>query len=85
MNSFLYYFYLVILFVVMPFLLTGIIRKVRAYAQGRRGPKLLQFFWEVDKSLKKKSNFAYKHFRFYTFGTEGGIVFGSDDLECGIV
>lgn len=53
MDSILYYIYLLVLFLVLPFLLTGIIRKVRAFAQGRRGPRLLQFFWEVDKSLRK--------------------------------
>ncbi|MGV3665161.1 MAG: NADH-quinone oxidoreductase subunit H [Leptospira bouyouniensis] len=45
--------YLVVLFLVLPFLLTGIVRKVRANAQGRKGPRLIQFFMEINKSWLK--------------------------------
>ncbi|XDD45485.1 respiratory chain complex I subunit 1 family protein [Leptospira sp. WS39.C2] len=53
MENFMYFVYLGILFFCLPFLLTGIIRKVRANAQGRRGPKIIQFFLEVNKSYLK--------------------------------
>ncbi|TGM31126.1 formate hydrogenase [Leptospira biflexa] len=53
MEMIIYFAYLVILFFCLPFLLTGIVRKVRAFAQGRRGPKLIQFFWEINKSWLK--------------------------------
>ncbi|TGL21806.1 formate hydrogenase [Leptospira yanagawae] len=53
MELIIYIFYLSLLFIFLPFLLTGIIRKVRAYAQGRKGPKLIQFYWEVSKAFLK--------------------------------
>lgn len=53
MESYIHFVYLVFLFVCLPFLLTGIFRKVRAYAQGRRGPRLIQFYLEICKSFLK--------------------------------
>lgn len=53
MELIIYILYLSLLFIFLPFLLTGIIRKVRAYAQGRKGPKLIQFYWEVSKAFLK--------------------------------
>ncbi|TGL75601.1 NADH-quinone oxidoreductase subunit H [Leptospira jelokensis] len=53
MELIIYTFYLALLFIILPFLLTGIIRKIRAYAQGRKGPKLIQFYWEVCKAFLK--------------------------------
>lgn len=62
MEFLIYMIYLSLLFLTLPFLLTGIIRKVRAYAQGRRGPKLIQFFWEINKAYLKEP----VHHNFYS-------------------
>ncbi|MDF3820643.1 NADH-quinone oxidoreductase subunit H [Leptospira sp. 96542] len=50
-----YYSYMVLLFFIMPFLLTGIVRKIRAMAVGRKGPSLLQFYFDIQKSYIKKT------------------------------
>ena len=39
----------------MPFLLPGIINRVKALWSGRRGPPLLQPLWDVVRLLRKKS------------------------------
>lgn len=53
MDHYIYLTYLFVLFIVLPFLLTGILRKVRAFAQGRKGPKIIQFFLEFQKFYLK--------------------------------
>lgn len=62
MEFLIYMIYLSLLFLTLPFLLTGIIRKVRAYAQGRGGPRLIQFFWEINKAYLKEP----VHHKFYS-------------------
>jgi formate hydrogenlyase subunit 4 len=46
-------FILILLFVFFPIFCMGIIRKIRARAQGRKGPPLLQSFYDIERSIKK--------------------------------
>ncbi|MBK8395310.1 MAG: NADH-quinone oxidoreductase subunit H [Leptospiraceae bacterium] len=48
------YIILTLIFAIFPIIAGGIIRKVRARAQGRKGPPLLQNFYDLNRSLKKK-------------------------------
>lgn len=41
-------------FIIFPMIAGGIIRKVRARAQGRKGPPILQNFYDLTRLLKKK-------------------------------
>ena len=43
---------------VMPFLLTGIINRVKALWSGRKGPPLFQPLWDVLRLLRKKSVYS---------------------------
>ncbi|TGN17877.1 respiratory chain complex I subunit 1 family protein [Leptospira idonii] len=52
-NPILLCIYQLFLFLVLPLILGGIVRKVRAWAQGRKGPKVLQVYYEIVKFLKK--------------------------------
>ena len=42
----------------MPFLLTGIINRVKALWSGRKGPPLLQPLWDVVRLMRKKSVYS---------------------------
>jgi formate hydrogenlyase subunit 4 len=53
-NLFFLLLYQVIVFLVLPMFLGGIVRKVRARTQGRKGPKILQVYYEIRKYLKKE-------------------------------
>jgi len=57
--SFLIYFILNTLFVVLvsPFFM-GLIKKVKAHMQGRRGPPLLQGYYQIYKLLKKENVYS---------------------------
>ncbi len=44
----------IIVFILAPLFAGGIIRKIRAWAQGRQGPPILQVFYEAIKFLNKK-------------------------------
>jgi len=48
------YIILFLFFIIFPIIAGGIIRKVRARAQGRKGPPLLQNFYDLTRLLKKK-------------------------------
>lgn len=48
------YFILFSIFVIFPLIAGGIIRKVRARAQGRKGPPLLQNFYDLNRFFRKK-------------------------------
>ena len=47
------YIILFLIFTIFPIFAGGIIRKVRARAQGRKGPPLLQNFYDLSRYLKK--------------------------------
>ncbi len=46
--------YQVLIFVGLPLVLGGIVRKVRAWTQGRKGPQILQVYYEIRKYFKKE-------------------------------
>ena len=48
------YIILFLFFIIFPIIAGGIIRKVRARAQGRKGPPILQNFYDLTRLLKKK-------------------------------
>lgn len=48
------YIILFLFFIIFPIIAGGIIRKVRARAQGRKGPPLLQNFYDLLRFLQKK-------------------------------
>lgn len=48
------YIILFLIFAIFPLIAGGIIRKVRARAQGRKGPPLLQNFYDLNRFLRKK-------------------------------
>ncbi|WP_108975712.1 respiratory chain complex I subunit 1 family protein [Leptospira ryugenii] len=54
MSSEIILFYQILCFIILPFILGGIVRKVRARAQGRKGPKIVQLFYEIKKFLQKE-------------------------------
>lgn len=45
--------YQIIIFVGLPIILGGIVRKIRARAQGRKGPKIMQVYYEIRKYFTK--------------------------------
>lgn len=47
------YIILFLFFIIFPIIAGGIIRKVRARAQGRKGPPILQNFYDLTRLLKK--------------------------------
>jgi formate hydrogenlyase subunit 4 len=46
--------YQITIFIGLPLILGGIVRKVRARTQGRKGPRILQVFFEIRKYLRKE-------------------------------
>lgn len=58
--SFLIYFFLNTIFVILVSpLFMGLIKKVKAHMQGRRGPSLFQPYFQLSKLLKKENVYAY--------------------------
>ncbi|WP_411821969.1 respiratory chain complex I subunit 1 family protein [Leptospira sp. 'Mane'] len=53
LNSIYLVIYQVLIFIALPLIAGGIVRKLRARAQGRKGPKILQVFYEIRKFLVK--------------------------------
>ncbi|MDZ4727792.1 MAG: NADH-quinone oxidoreductase subunit H [Leptospira sp.] len=53
-NPIIIIFYQCLIFFVLPLILGGIVRKVRAQTQGRKGSSIFQVFYEVRKYLMKK-------------------------------
>src|SRR5689334_15402914 len=43
----------VVLMLIMPPLLLGVINKVKAWFAGRKGPPVLQLYWDIAKLLRK--------------------------------
>ncbi|TGL58268.1 formate hydrogenase [Leptospira ognonensis] len=54
MSTFLIIAYQLLIFFGLPLVLGGIVRKVRARTQGRKGPKILQVYYEIRKYLQKE-------------------------------
>jgi formate hydrogenlyase subunit 4 len=48
----------VVALVVMPFLLTGVINRVKSLWSGRRGPPLFQLAYDVVRLLRKSSVYS---------------------------
>ncbi len=53
-STFLFIAYQLLIFFGLPLVLGGIVRKVRARTQGRKGPKILQVYYEIRKYLQKE-------------------------------
>ncbi|WP_246047329.1 respiratory chain complex I subunit 1 family protein [Leptospira ognonensis] len=53
-STFLIIAYQLLIFFGLPLVLGGIVRKVRARTQGRKGPKILQVYYEIRKYLQKE-------------------------------
>ena len=45
----------IISIIILPFLISGVIKKTKAFWAGRRGVSILQPFWDVLKLMKKGS------------------------------
>ncbi|MCB1159699.1 MAG: NADH-quinone oxidoreductase subunit H [Leptospiraceae bacterium] len=58
MEYILSYIIAILIFIGFPILLPGIIRSVRARAQGRKGPSILQAFYDASRSFKKESLYS---------------------------
>ena len=51
------------LLLIVPFLMTGVIRKTKAFFGGRKGASVFQPMYDFVKLLKKKSLKWFNHFQ----------------------